>query len=554
MINLKSIRNLPRIGDITAVLIRHGLEHFAEQLGLPIYQQLRKLIAGPPGPDLQRALPVRLRNVLQDLGPTFIKFGQILSTRHDLIPEDFIQEFSQLQDHVPPMPYERVEAMLMSELGARPEELFESFERESFAAASIGQVHRARLKSGADVVVKVQREEIADVIRSDIDILYYLAGTLEESEFIDAASFDPVGIIGEFSRSIVRELDYVREAQNMATFARNFASVPNVRVPGVHLEFSTQRVLCMDFMRGTRANRVDPARVNGRKLAETGARAVLQQVFKDGCFHADPHPGNILIQDGDTICFLDFGMVGRLSLKMKDNISRLLISLIGRDYDALARELVYIGEPIQEIDLDRFSMALMDTLDPYYGVALKRIDLGGLIRSIMKLLVQYQLKLPANYAMMLKALISIESLARTLDPEFDLVHEARPFVEELVVERWHPQRLLKDAHLGLLDFTFFMKRTPQQLTKLLHKMQHGNFSIEFMHRGLDPLANTLDKLSNRISFSLVISALIIGSSYIMTTNIQPALFGYPWMGVCGFIAAAFLGFWLAIGIMRSGRL
>ncbi|MBI2943309.1 MAG: AarF/ABC1/UbiB kinase family protein [Candidatus Wallbacteria bacterium] len=554
MINLKSIRSIPRIGDITAVLVRHGLEHFAEQLGLPIYQKLRTLISGPPGLELQSTLPERLRNVLQDLGPTFIKFGQVLSTRHDLIPEDFIREFSQLQDHVPPMPYERVAAVLESELSQPPEKLFRDIEHEAIAAASIGQVHRAHLPDGRQVVLKVQREGISDIIRSDIDILYYLAHTLQTSELLEASTFDPVGIIGEFARSITRELDYVREAQNMVTFRRNFADTPRVRIPEVYLDLCTHRVLVMEYMRGTRGNRIDPKTVNGKALAEIGARAVLQQVFKDGCFHADPHPGNILILDGNTICFLDFGMVGRLSLKMKDNISRLLVSLIGRDYDALARELVYVGEPVQEIDLDRFSTALMDTLDPFYGVALKNLDLGLLIRSIMKLLVQHQLKLPSNYAMMLKALISIEHMAKTLDPEFDIIQEARPFVEELVIERWHPQRLMKDAHLGLLDFASFMKRTPSQLTKLLHKMQHGNFSIEFMHRGLDPLSHTLDKLSNRISFSLVISALIIGSSFIMTTNIQPTMFGYPWMGVCGYMAAGFLGFWLAIGILRSGRL
>ncbi|MBI3891218.1 MAG: AarF/ABC1/UbiB kinase family protein [Candidatus Wallbacteria bacterium] len=554
MINFKSIRNIPRIGDITAVLVRHGLEHFAEQLGLPIYQKLRTLISGPPGLELQSTLPERLRNVLQDLGPTFIKFGQVLSTRHDLIPDNFVQEFSKLQDHVPPAPFDRVTAVLESELGLPVDGIFREFDRDAIAAASIGQVHRARLLDGREVVVKVQREGITEVIRSDIDILYYLAHTMEDSDLLDAATFDPVGIIGEFARSITRELDYVREAQNMVTFRRNFADTPRVRIPEVYLDLCTQRVLTMEYMRGARGNQVDPATVNGRALAEIGARAVLQQVFKDGCFHADPHPGNILILDGNTICFLDFGMVGRLSLKMKDNISRLLISLLGRDYDALARELVYIGEPVQEIDLDRFSTALMDTLDPYYGVALKNLNLGLLIRSIMRLLVENQLKLPANYAMMLKALISIEHMAKTLDPEFDIVQEARPFVEELVVERWHPQRLMKDAHLGLLDFAFFMKRTPSQLTRLLHKMQHGNFSIEFMHRGLDPLAHTLDKLSNRISFSLVISALIIGSSFIMTTSIKPTMFGYPWMGVCGYMAAGFLGFWLAIGILRSGRL
>ncbi len=555
MINLKSIRNLPRIGDITAVLVRHGLEHFAEQLGLPIYQKLRTLISGPLSLEVQGTLPQRLRNVLQDLGPTFIKFGQILSTRHDRIPEDYIQEFSKLQDTVPPMPYSRVERIIEAELGGSPDTLFENFDRKPIAAASIGQVHRARLKDGGgEVAIKVQREGISETIASDIDILYYLAHTLEESELLDPGTFDPVSIIDEFARSITRELDYVREAQNMVTFRRNFEAVAQIRIPRVYTEVSSKRVLCMEYMRGTRANRVDPATVNGPRLAEVGAKAVLQQVFRDGCFHADPHPGNILIQDGNAICFLDFGMVGRLSQKMRDNISQLLISLINRDYDDLARELIYIGEPIQEIDLDRFSMALMDTLDPYHGVALKQVDLGLLISNIMGLLVEFQLKLPGNYAMMLKALISIESLAKVLDPSFDLVEEARPFVQELVLDRWQPKRLAREAHLGLLDMTFFLKRTPLQMTKILNKMQHGTFSIDFRHRGLDPLASTLDKLSNRISFSLVISALIIGSSFIMTTKIQPTLFGYPWMGICGFLVAGFLGFWLSIGIMRSGRL
>lgn len=554
MINFKTIRNIPRVGEITTTLVRHGLSHIADQLGLPIYERLRTLVRGSePLPDMHQGLPERIRYCLEELGPTFIKFGQILSTRPDLVGEEFVREFSKLQDDVPPMAPARVAVVIEGELGAPPEEVFASFDPRPFAAASIGQVHVARLDDGSDVVVKVQREGITETISSDLDILYFLARTIEENDIIPE-TFDPVEIVAEFSRSIRKELDYVREAQNIETFRENFSENPFVKIPMVHPAYSTRRVLTMERIQGTKAKNADLSCIDGPLVARRGAQAILQQIFRDGCFHADPHPGNLIILPGGVVSFIDFGMVGRLSVKMKDHISGLLINLFTKDYEALARELVLIGEPAHEIDMDRLAMALLNELDTYHGLPLEKLDLGSLLSDLLALLGRFHLKLPGNYTLMLKALISLETLGRGLDPQFDLVHEASPYVRDLVMERWRPERLARDLKLTFMDVGGFLKRTPEQLTKIMHKMQHGNLSIEFRHRGLEDYIHTLDKVSNRLSFALVISALLVGSSFIMGTAIEPRLMGYPWLGVIGFGVAGFLGFWLAIGILRSGRL
>jgi ubiquinone biosynthesis protein len=554
MIDIRQLRNIPRIKDITTILVKHGLEQMAETLGLAsLFEKARRIVTKESETELALTLPQRLRSVMQELGPTFIKLGQILSTRRDLLSEEYIEEFSKLQDSVPPMEYDRVEQVFLRELGKIPTQVFARFEREPLAAASIGQVHRATCHDGREVVVKVQRDEIAGAIRSDVEILYFLARKLEQAELVDR-TYSPTEIVEEFSRSIRQELDYLREAQNMHTFRANFASDPKVHIPQVHGDLTTSRLLCMEFIHGKKAAKFQEADCDPAQIARTGALTVLKQIFQDGCFHADPHPGNILIMPGNVVCLMDFGMTGRLSVKMRDHLSWLLIHLINRDYDALARALIDAAEPMEDVDVDALATSLLDTLDPYYGASLRHIDLGGLIRSCSRLLVRYRLKLPTGYTLMLKSLVTVEGLGKKLDPDFDLTALARPFVEQLVVDRWKPKRLAHDLELLALDMTSFIRRTPHQVAKILARLQHGTLDLQFTHKGLNPMMGTLDKVSNRISFSLVIAALVLSSSVIMASQMGSAGGPITWLGVAGYVAAALLGLWLAFSILRSGGL
>lgn len=551
MINLKQLSNIPRYSNIATALVKHGFVHVAEHLGLSnLYTRMSHLTVATPEPEIALTLPQRLRSLLQDLGPTFIKLGQILATRRDLLPEEFVEEFAKLQDDVPPMGYDKVRLIFMEETGSDPLDLFAEFEEEPIAAASIGQVHRARLKEGQEVAIKVQRHGIASIINSDIDILYSIAQILHERDIVSPV-YDLVGIVDEFAKSIRMELDYRREIQNLRTFTRNFQGDPTVTFPRVYPELSTSRILCMEFIRGTRSSQFRTVACNPEIVARNGAEAILKMTFRDGIFHGDPHPGNLFILDNDVICFMDFGVVGRLSPKMRDSISRLLFSLISRDYDILARELVTISEPLDEVNYDSLAMSLMEALDHYHGAPLRDIDLSGLFRSISRLLRRYRLKLPSNYALMLKSLASVEGLGKLLHPDFDITEYARPYVERMVIERWAPSRVAHDFELLAMDGSTFFRKTPMLFLRILNKLQRGNLSLEVGHKGSDVALQAMERVFNRVAFSLVISALLISSSVIMVLG-GGSEGGVPLSAILGYTLALLLSAWVLLGVLRSG--
>ena len=551
---LKELRNFNRLKDITTTLLSHGLHHFVDELGLPVMAKVRSMFhqEKKDWPDIAESLPSRLKSVFQDLGPTFIKLGQILSTRHDLLGRDFITELEKLQDEVSPMPFEEVHRVIEEELGDSVEELFREFQAEPLGSASIGQVHRAVSKEGRELVVKVQRPGIKDLIHSDIEVLRFVAKLMKDNEILDEI-YDPEAIVEEFARSIKKELDYFRELRNIYAFRKNFAEVEHIYLPEVFPELSTDKVLCMEYVDGIKVSQIERGKHDFELIAERGANAVLKQVFEDGCFHADPHPGNIMIKGSAQVCFIDFGMVGRLSQKMRDNLSSLLFAMSNRDYDVLAREVIRICNPRREVDTDELATALLETMDPFYGATLGQIDVGQLIQECLDVIARHKIKFPSAYSLIFKSLISIESLGRKLDPNFDLMAAARPFVRALVLKRFGLERLQRDGLLAIRDVTGMLNRLPYRLEGLLAKMLRGDFSIEFMHKGLDSLIRQIDEGSNRIAFSLVISACIMASSFVMTNESIVRLWGMN-MGVVMWVVAGLLGLWLALSILRSGRM
>ena len=550
-------KNINRLREITTILIKYGFDYFVKQLGLTnLISKGEKILKLKPSKIAQLSLPVRVRLALEELGPTFIKLGQILSTRPDLIPSDYIEELQKLQDEVPPFAYEQVEKAIKRELGADVSEIFKLFEQIPFAAASLGQVHQAILKDGEKVVVKVQRPDIEKIIETDLDILFHLA-RLTEKHIPDSRLYDPVGIVEEFAKVIRLELDYGTEGRNAERFKKNFESEEIIYTPKIYWEFSSKRILTMELIEGIKINaleELDKAGYDRKKIAENGAKAFMKQILIDGFFHADPHPGNMLVMKGEIIGFMDFGMMGRLDEETREKGVDLFIALMERNPDKIINEMLDLGIAPPEIDTRSLKIDIKEMIDRYYNKPLREIKLGELINQLVEISIRYQIKMPAEFALLGKALLTIEGIGLELDPDFNLAEIAKPYAKDIILERKSPQRLFIKFLNDLNELYNLIILIPRQLNKTLKKMEKGTFKLEFQHRGLENLISALDKAANRIAFSLILAAIIVGSSLIMQTDKGPHFMGFPVIGVLGFLIAAILGLGLVIIIIRSGKM
>ncbi len=555
----RNIRTLKRYRQVLGILIKYGFGHIIEQLNIDYYLHLSKkiLTLGKVSRDLERlSQAARLRLALEELGPTFIKLGQLLSTRPDILSSDIIAELQRLQDSLPPIDTREIKAQIYKGLGYPVEEIFNSFNERPLATASIAQVHKAKLKNGQLVACKVRRPDVESVITTDIDIMMGLA-YLAEKHLPSSEIYNPVGLVKEFRRAIQRELDFSREARTIDQFHKNFANDPNVRIPAVYWEQTGHTVLTMEFIDGIKISRLDELHQTGhnlKEIARNGADNFLKQVFIHGLFHADPHPGNLLVLDNNVIGILDFGMVGRLDGDLKLQLTELLLSIIERDVDRLISQLLYSGELDDEGNLKNLKRDLTDFIDEYYDVLLQDLKVGKLLIEFIELLGEYRIKFPANLLLLARALIAIEGLGRQLDPEFNMIAQVQPFAEQIIRERYSPGNLTKDAIQTLRDYHALSRSLPRDIKEFLNRLNRNKFKIDLEHQGLDHLINDIDKSSNRVSFSLVIAALIIGSSLIMQSDKGPMLFGFPMLGLIGYCVAGVLGLGLAIAILRSGRM
>jgi ubiquinone biosynthesis protein len=551
---LHTVRNVQRVRQITTVLIKHGFGQIIERLDLEYRIFVRKFAKSSEEIAPQLSTAERARMVLEDLGPTFTKLGQVLSTRPDLVPGSFITEFKKLQDRVAPISFEDVSDQIALSLGQSPEQLFSSFDVEPIASASIGQVHKARLVSPhEDVVVKVQRPSIRSIIESDLDILYLLARLIEHN-IPETQMYSPIGIIEEFDKAIHRELDYTIELQNMIRFQRNFAHDKTVYVPKVYRELSTRNILVTEYIHGTKISEIDQNPEEKKNIARIGFRSVLKQIFIDGFFHGDPHPGNLFVLDDNTIAFLDFGMMGRLDQEMKNELADLLIAVINQDIGQIAHILAHLGVQTMDIDMRDFRRDVADIMDRYYGVPLHQIEIGKVTREMVEVALKHQVKIPPDYTLMIKALLTIENIGKQLDPNLNAIEESKPMVTMILKDRWNPRRVFSDSIVNLRNLSLTLKEFPVQLHQILEELRQGKLRIEFEHVHLERFIMMLDAASNRITAGLVIAALIIGSSIIMHTDRGPMFMEFPVLGIVGYVAAGIIGFWLLLSIFRSGKL
>lgn len=548
-----TVRNVQRIRHITGVLIKHGFGQVIEQLDVEYRIFVRKFAKSPQELAPQLSTAERARMVLEDLGPTFAKLGQVLSTRPDLLPGSFITEFKKLQDRVPPLSFDDISDQVTLSLGKSPEQIFSSFTERPLASASIGQVHRATLRgTNEEVVVKVQRPSIRAMIESDLDILYLLARLIEHN-IPEAKIYSPTGIIEEFDKAIHRELDYTIEAQNMIRFQHNFEDDSSVYVPKVYREFSARNVLVSEFIHGVKISEFHGTLEEKQMVARIGFHSMLKQIFLDGFFHGDPHPGNLFVIDHQAIAFLDFGMMGRLDHEMKNDLADLLVAVISQNIDQIAHILAHLGTQMQDINMRNFRNDIADIMDRYYDVPLSQIELGKVTREIVEVALKYRVKIPPDYTLMIKALLTIESIGKQLDPELNVIEQARPMVTKILKERWNPKRLFSYTMTNLRNLSVTIRDFPVQLHQIFEELRHGKLRIEFEHVHLERLILMLDTASNRIAASLVLAALIIGSSIIMHTNRGPIFMEFPVLGIIGYLAAGIIGFWLLLSIVRSGK-
>jgi len=498
----------------------------------------------------------RLRLAVEELGPTFIKLAQILSTRPDLIPVEFAQELTKLQDQVPAFPFEQANQIIEEELKAPLAEKFPHFERTPLAAASIAQVHRARLADGQETVVKVQRPGIARLIEVDVEILYHLA-TLMERHIVELGIQRPTALVEEFARTLEKEIDFTVEANHMERFSRQFREKPGIYIPRVYRPLSTRRVLTMEYIQGIKIsdlNALEAAGLDRKLLAARGAEIILEQVLRFGFFHGDPHPGNLFILPGNLICYLDFGMMGSVDRQAREDFADLIFAYFGRDEKKVAQVLLRVMEYDEEPNRRALEKDLADFLEGVLYPPLKKNPISSLLKVLLELIHRHRLRIPADIFLMIKALAATEAVGYNLDPEFDLAGKAEPFIRRIVLERLSPRRLLEDFLRSGGDLIQLIKEIPGETRDILQQIRQGKVRIGFEHRGLEGFAFHVDRASNRIAFSLVIAALIVGSSIIIQTQIGPYLFGFSMLGLFGFLIAGVLGLWLLISILRSGRL
>jgi ubiquinone biosynthesis protein len=546
-----------RYRDVAGVLLAHGLADVVDllHLGHPAAWGTRALPVGARvDPSLSRA--ARFRLTLEELGPTFVKFGQALSLRIDLLPEELISELIRLQEHVAPLEPGVAEATIEAELGAPTATLFASFETTPLGSASIAQVHHATLHSGEPVVVKVRRPGIGPIISGDIDILRQLARLVER--YVPGADvLNPTGVVEEFARSIRAEQNLAGEGRNIERCARNFDGDPTVRLPRVYWDRTTPAVLTMEFLDGMKLSDLDPAGVapdTRALIAQRGADAMLAQVLVHGFFHADPHPGNLLVLPDEVIGFLDFGIVGQLDDRLRDDLARVVRAIWRRDAAELTTAALEMTEPQDDVKVRRLEHDMAGLIETYGNVPLKDLSARDVLADVVRTAASHRLRLPSNLMLLIKALVTIEGVGLQLDPRFKIVEHAAPLAERVWRQQYRPDAIARRTWRAFEHSLSAARRVPGHLEAIGRKIRDGRLEIRFVHRNLEHFVREMDRSSNRLAFSMIIAALIVGSSLIIQTGRGPMAFGYPVLGLAGFVVAVLFGVRLAIGIMRSGRL
>jgi ubiquinone biosynthesis protein len=544
----RTLRHLGRGRHILAVLTKHG---FAEAVASFRGKGPRGMAASE---HRGKTRPQRFRMALEEMGPTFVKFGQLLATRPDLLSFEYVHELEQLQDRVHSVPFGRIREMIEAELAGKLEDHFSRFDHRPVAAGSIAQVHSAVTKDGDVVAVKVRRPDVVQTVRIECEILEDLAGLIKRVLAADD-TIDPVQLVGEFTEAIRKETDLANELRNLQRFERNFRDDPTVHIPRAYPKYCTAGVLTMEFIEGVKPrSRQDilDAGCDPDLVAQRSAEFVLRQVFDFGFFHTDPHPGNLMVTDGSVVAVMDFGQAVRFGSRNQVLLGELVLAIVEQDAEGLVHAFAQEDMLTEQTDVVALSGDVEELLDAYASLPLNEIPFGQMMGRTFDLIRRHRVRPPPAFSMMLKSLMTIESLSTGLDSEFRLVEQLKPYARRLRLQQLDPRRIARRAHRAAADIAEMLGEMPGYAGAILRKARSGKFRLDIEHKNLDRLVTSLDKSSDRVSFALIIAGLLISSSMLVTQEGQIlGLVRLETLGVLGYCVAAVLGVWLLVSILRG---
>jgi len=552
---LETYRRLKRYRSIILTLLKYGFGDIVDRMDLHSLAR-RKRPRSITRRDAQTPTAQRFRLALSELGPTFVKLGQLLSTRPDILPENFIEELEKLQDEVPPFPYQEAEGIFREEFQKSPEEIFFSIEPKPVASGSIAQVHKAVLQDGTRVAVKIQRPGIIPVIQTDLGILMEIAALMER-HIPELKWISPTELVRHFSNTIRRETDFVSELYAAEQFRRNFDDNPVMVIPRVYREYSSEKILVMDYIEGIKISDIEAisrSDLDRKILAKNGTSSILEEIFEHQFFHADPHPGNLFALEGNRIAAIDFGMIGYLDEKTTRILGKIFTAAVKKDVDGIIHNLDEMEILPEHINMMVFRFDLSGFIDRYYGSSISEVDLDEFIGDALRIVRNHQIVLPANLATVGRMLVLATGIARKLDPDFNMIEEVKPFARKLVTSQFDANRISREAAYLAEEYYGVFKFLPADIRTILNKLKKGETRITLHHQGIDRLIKEIDLSSNRISFALIVASLIVGSSLIIHMDKGPTFFGLPALGLGGYLVAGLLGLWLVISILRSGKI
>ena len=556
--SIDRLRALPRLGEIVRILVHHGLHDFVHVVGLHrLLDEAAGVLGWKPDPALAaKPLPERTRLALEALGPAFMKLGQVLASRVDMLPAEWIHALDQLHDHATPVPYAQVEAQLVTDLGRPVREAFSSFDETPAAAGSIAQVYRATLADGRAAAVKVRRPGVADKIHADVVLLEALAAWWEDEQPA-SRRYQPVELVRQLRKSLARETDFAAEGRGQERFAESFAGDEGIVVPAVHASFTRASLLVMDWIDGvpgTDMDRLDGAGLDRELLARRGADAVLKMVLVDGMFHADPHPGNVFFLAGNRVAFIDFGMVGWLSAQRRDELVDLLAAVAARDPEAM-RDVLLAWAQGRRVSAERFAEDLGRLLHLYERATLQEVSLAVLLSEIAAIMREHHLVLPADLALLFKALITLEGLGSRLVPGFRLIEHVTPYVQRLAAERWGPREMAQRFSVPAREWARVVRAAPRLLQSLARRISAGEgVTMRFEVRELESFGQQLERSVDRAAIGVVTAALIVGSSILIASSASHGSFAMSFFGGVGIALALANAVWLIVSIRKSRKL
>ena len=545
---LTFLSNASRAKDIFAVLAKHGFANLLTQLD-PQEGLWKRII---PQPAERRTIWERIRLALEELGPTFVKAGQLMSMRPDALPHALIFELRKLQNAVRPLPFAEMSLVLTEELDLTITEIFATFDEKPVASASLAQVYFATLSDGREVAVKIQRPNLIKTVQADLDLLAWFAGQLHQ-RIAALQPYDLPAVVDEVRGNLLRELDFRHEARNQQYFNALNPHPDRVYAPSLVSELSGERVLVMERITGVPVGTARLAPDEAKRIASNGAASLIHQVLIAGFFHADPHAGNVLVTPDGRLCFLDWGMAGNLTRRLRLGLADLFIAAVHQDAERIVQIAADLGSPGGRADLRSMERDVTLALREDFNGTIGRMQLGRAMLKLLFIFGQNGINITRDYSLMAKAVLSIEEVARTLDPGFDLGAEARPILTQLQKDRTGPRAILRESRTMLRSLLTGARELPAEIFRIIRRVEHDDLTIKFQHQGLEGLNNSIGSASNRLTLGVIIGALIIGSSTIVTTGIRPHLFGYPALGIIGYLISALLGLYIVWDIVRYGR-